>query len=83
MKLRVIGLQPAGGGQGEVVDFEEQTSNVATASNLHVMPKADGVQLAKMQRVVIDKATSQGKFIKDRNYRVEFTLLADDGTDAP
>lgn len=83
MKLRVVGLQPAGGGRGEVVDFEEQTSNVATASNLHVMPKSDSVQLTKMTRVVIDKAVAQGSFIKNRNYRVEFTLLADDGTDAP
>lgn len=83
MKMRCVRLQPAVAGRPEVVDLEEQPSNVATASNLHVMPKSDSVQLTEMQRVVIDKAAAQGAFKVNRNYRVEFTLLADDGTDVP
>lgn len=83
MKMRCVRKQPAGPGQPEVVDLEELPSNVTTASNLHVMPLSSSVQMAQLRQIVIDKAAAQGAFLVNRNYRVEFTLLADDGTDAP
>lgn len=79
MKMRCVGLQPAVAGQPETVELVEDVTNSTTNSNLHVMPIASAIPMARMRKITIDKAAAQGKFVKDRSYRVEFTLLADGG----
>lgn len=74
VRMKCVRLQPAGGGNPEVVDLEEETSNVTTESSVHVMPRGNKVPLATT-KLVIDRAAAQGAFIKDKSYKVEFTAL--------
>ena len=76
IRVKCTDIQPAVAGRPEVVTLEEETSRLTTESNAHVMPMGNKANLAPRPLILtLDAAAAQGKFVKGKSYKVEFTAL--------
>lgn len=72
LKMRVIKLQPAVGGQPEIVELRESLDNDTAKTNIRKMPSAQTQPKAEMT-IKIDNAAGQGAFALGTYYVVSFT----------
>lgn len=74
IRMKCVRLQPAAQSRPEIVDLEEQTSNLTSESNAHIMPPGN-FKPAVINGLVIDNPLAKGAFVKGASYSVAFTLL--------